>query len=88
MMCKPKIGFIFEPRTMIKLTFHSSFCLWKSNIETLCLQVGQGHHFTVAKISKPNLLKTTDLIQINLFRVTHFSSSATCSQPGSSISEI
>jgi len=41
-----------------------------------------------AKISKANILKTTDLISINLFHVTHFCSSATYKKLGSTNSEI
>jgi len=52
------------------------------------VEVGEEHHLVVAKISKANTLKTTDLISINLYHVTHFCSSATYKQLGSTNTEI
>jgi len=49
--------------------------------------IGNDHHFVVDKISKANILKTIDLISINLFHVTHFCSSAIYKQLGWTNSE-
>ena len=72
------MGFIFELRTMKNDGINISLIALSVQVKHgKFVHVGEDHHLAVAKILKANLLKTTDLISINVFHVNHFCSSAT-----------
>ena len=69
------MGFILELKTLKNDGINISLIFLPVQVKHgKFVQVGEEHHLIVAKISKANVLKTTDLIFINVFHVNHFCS--------------